>query len=670
MRPYELLAEWSAWGWPLLANHLWQATLVSLLALAAASLLKRAPARARYHVWLFALVKFTLPSVLLIFLLEQAGLDLSRLAPSAERPSPASSALPPILSPVAVPAAVPRAAEPPAGGGEMTSAMPAADAPEGGGNVYALITCLWLAGCAALLLLWLRQRLRLSAALKKGRAVRGGREYEALQRVRSWLGIRARIGLVVTPAVSEPGVWRVWRPVVVLPEGVAERLGDAELEAVLMHEVSHVERRDNLAGNLQRAVCCLFWFHPVVWLIDRRLLAEREQACDDAVVSLSGASEAYADSIAKVCGHCLGWDVAGVSGFAGADLKKRIERIVSGCAGGKLSAPQRLVVGVVLAGAVALSILAGQVHGGRVGVRSRSAGEVAAGGFAETGEHAQVHEGFARAGSSRDAANGGQAKKTDLGQPIKSGDGSPFEVKAPAELIETTEAATGAALIPQGPAPPATAPEPQTPNPPQPSQLPPPPADTVRAAIVRAADADYGDLKKFTGRYEVDPARAENFVLDVSLEGGELWLKPSHGPRRRLIRETETDFSDAFGDYRLTAIENDAGRVVGLRLNSWGPHVTARKLKLPPPSSTGNTTFRLKGYPNARIVAVAGTFNNWNQSQLLFAREGDEWLCRVYLPPGTHQYKFIVDGNWLVDPANSRTVHDERGILNSLLRTD
>lgn len=91
---------------------------------------------------------------------------------------------------------------------------------------------------------------------------------------------------------------------------------------------------------------------------------------------------------------------------------------------------------------------------------------------------------------------------------------------------------------------------------------------------------------------------------------------------------------------------------------------------MPPPSLKGNVTFRLRGFPDARVVAVAGDFNRWNQSQFLFAKEGGDWVCRVDLPAGTYQYKFIVDGNWLTEPNNPKVVHDVRGFENSLLRAE
>jgi hypothetical protein len=176
------------------------------------------------------------------------------------------------------------------------------------------------------------------------------------------------------------------------------------------------------------------------------------------------------------------------------------------------------------------------------------------------------------------------------------------------------------------------------------------------------------DLKKFAGRYGVDPAVMENFVLDVVVINGELWFKPSHARKRRLIAQSAVDYLDSDSlNTRISFILDNMGNVESLKLQGWGPTIIAPRLVLPPPSRAGNVVFRLPSFPDARIVAVAGTFNGWNQSQYLFERVGNEWICRVSLPPGKYQYKFIVDGNWLVDPLNAIVVHDERDFENSQL---
>ncbi|HEX7317628.1 MAG TPA: M56 family metallopeptidase [Pyrinomonadaceae bacterium] len=667
MSPYEVLAEWSEWWWPLLANHLWQATLFSLLALAVAASLRRAPALARYIVWLLALAKFALPSALLILLTAQLGFDLPAF--SSEETGSGALAVSPLLSPVSQPTPSLLAAD--AVPHDIGASAPAASPPTYVvvGNLYGAVTCVWLMGCAVLMASWLRRSRALSVSLKRGREMSGGREAATLKKVRAWLGLRREVRLLITPAVSEPGVWGVFRPVVVLPEGVAEQLENEELEAVFMHELSHVERWDNLADNFQRALCCVFWFHPVVWLIDRRLLAEREQACDDVVVRLVGASEVYVNGIAKVCRYCLGREAVGLAKVTGSDLKKRVERIMSRRAGKKLSPAHAAALVLMSAAAVTLSVASG---GADTAVRERPWVE-ASSSSSDTRLEAATPAVQSRAESagelSRARAVGGTRapdvavaipRKETVSSDVLLGIRGDDAIKADASTARTEAQADSTSHDEAPPEPP----------PPPSADAPPPHADDIRAAVVNASSVGYEIPRGLTGRYEVDPKRAENFILDITLEGGELWLKPSHSPKRRLIRESETDFTDAYSEHELTIIPDGRGRVAGLLLKNWGSNVTARKLILPRPSLNGNVTFRLPGFADAKVVAVAGEFNNWNQSQFLFVREGGGWVCRVMLPAGTHQYKFIVDGNWLTDPTNPETVRDRRGIQNSLLRTD
>ncbi|MCI0664069.1 MAG: M56 family metallopeptidase, partial [Acidobacteria bacterium] len=137
------------------------------------------------------------------------------------------------------------------------------------------------------------------------------------------------ISLIVSSQVCEPGVWRIWNPVVVLPDGMDERLSDEELEAVMMHELIHIQRRDNLLTTFQMLICCFFWFHPLVWMIDRRLLAEREMVCDEDVIRYIGEPQIYAASLWKVAQFGLGWSFAGVSRATGSNLKRRIELMLT-----------------------------------------------------------------------------------------------------------------------------------------------------------------------------------------------------------------------------------------------------------------------------------------------------------------------------------------------------
>jgi Glycogen recognition site of AMP-activated protein kinase/Domain of unknown function (DUF3471) len=174
-------------------------------------------------------------------------------------------------------------------------------------------------------------------------------------------------------------------------------------------------------------------------------------------------------------------------------------------------------------------------------------------------------------------------------------------------------------------------------------------------------------LKKYVGRYALDAGIIPISTLDVSLENNELWVKPSVLKKRRLIHKSKTVFVDEIEGTNFAFNKDEDGKIVSVNFNYEGASYTAPRVVVPPPSLKGNTTFRLNGYRDATIVALAGSFNDWNQTQYIFGREGDEWVCRIDLEPGKHAYKFIVDGNWLLDPDNSTTEDDDYGVKNSVI---
>ena len=348
MNLHQSLAEWSHWCWPLLANHLWQATLFAALVWLAAYWLKRGPARARHALWLIASIKFLLPSALLLFLAQGCGLDFSRFAPAAapsahtadfifQDAGQVTGPIPRLMSPVIV-----------------TSAPIS-----GHTELYCTLTVIWLLGAAAVFGVWFKRRWQFAQAVGAGRRVESGREVAVLRRVHAWLMMKREVALVVSPRVGEPGVWRWWRPVIVLPEGMAERLSDDEFEAVMMHELIHVRRSDNLLSTLQMLLCCALWFHPLVWLIDGWLLGERELVCDEQVIECGGAPQLYADSLWKVVQFGLGWPVAGVSRAASSNLRRRIEQMMITDRQTKLSLAHRALIGAAALALVSLSIMTG-----------------------------------------------------------------------------------------------------------------------------------------------------------------------------------------------------------------------------------------------------------------------------------------------------------------------
>lgn len=82
-----------------------------------------------------------------------------------------------------------------------------------------------------------------------------------------------------------------------------------------------------------------------------------------------------------------------------------------------------------------------------------------------------------------------------------------------------------------------------------------------------------------------------------------------------------------------------------------------------------NHIFKLNGYTNARKVIVAGSFNGWNEKELLMQRTETGWKAPVYLSEGTYTYRFIADKNWFIDPANPDKLPNEFNDYNSVIRS-
>jgi CubicO group peptidase (beta-lactamase class C family) len=173
-------------------------------------------------------------------------------------------------------------------------------------------------------------------------------------------------------------------------------------------------------------------------------------------------------------------------------------------------------------------------------------------------------------------------------------------------------------------------------------------------------------LQQYAGRYQMaDNAPTE----DVSVEGNRLKIKVSGEGEFTLVAVAKDEFVME-DDFAVHFIFNrdTAGNVDSYKFKVPRFERTLKRLPNVAPSLQGNTTFHLKGYADAKIVNLAGTFNDWKPSAIVCGKENAEWVCRVDLKPGKYLYKFIVDGTWIIDPANSTTETDERGNVNSVIR--
>jgi bla regulator protein blaR1 len=327
-----------------LANHLWQSTLFAAVVTLVMLVLKDNRAQVRYALWLAASMKFLIPFALFVTVGSQLGSHQVHTAQPVF-----ASAMQQINEPF-LPV--------------ESSPMPAPAAVSGNilGTVLPSLLTVWFGGFAFALLLWWRRWQRIATAMRGATPARSGRELEAVRRLERSVGRKRPTSVIVSESNLEPGIVGIFRPALLLPASVAGRLDDAQLDAILLHELWHIRRRDNLAGAMHMLVQAVFWFHPFVWWIGARLMDERERACDEKVVAQGSEPQVYAEGILKVCEFYLESPLACAAGVTGSNLQKRIEEIMSHRVANQLNFAKKAFLFAMAVAAIALPVVIGVMN--------------------------------------------------------------------------------------------------------------------------------------------------------------------------------------------------------------------------------------------------------------------------------------------------------------------
>jgi bla regulator protein BlaR1 len=150
----------------------------------------------------------------------------------------------------------------------------------------------------------------------------------ALAHAQRRMDFKSGAALLVSPDITSPVSWGLFRPTIVLDERALQAKGEAE--AIIAHELAHVARADWAKLLLSRAATALFWFNPLVWLLARQCHELREEAADDAVLRHEVDGSDYAAILVGHARHeCRGLLLAanGVAPGRGS-LRRRVTRVL------------------------------------------------------------------------------------------------------------------------------------------------------------------------------------------------------------------------------------------------------------------------------------------------------------------------------------------------------
>lgn len=279
---------------------------VLVIVLFGVDLLLRRRVRAvfRYCIWLLVLVKLVLPPTLSLptgigywvpnrapdgFVAPEPLADIDRLevveGPLPSRPEPLG-----VVPPVQFSAAVVEPNDPviPA----AVSLTPL--------TWRAIGLLFWLAGVLAFAVV-LGQRMRFVKGLVAASTAAQGQLLDQLETCRRQIGVRGRVELRISEALSSPAVCGLLRPTILMPAVLVAKLSPEGLKATLIHELAHIKRADLWVNALQTVLQVVYFYNPFVWLANAMIRRTCEEAVDETVlVALGGQASDYSNTLISI----------------------------------------------------------------------------------------------------------------------------------------------------------------------------------------------------------------------------------------------------------------------------------------------------------------------------------------------------------------------------------
>ncbi len=299
MAHLELLGPVARIGLAILLNGLWQGALIAFLTWAALNVFRSANAATRYAVWSLALLAVLVVPVV-------TSLSRVSVEPAATTKATTTSASSYIGQSTHAPRTRSHMHSAPA----TTASTVAASQPAPRFTLPTLHVKLPDYIAPALFALWLLASLvifvRLIVAflalerLKHDSLPLSVEYRDSMPRWMNALKGSRDVRICVSDAIEVPIAVGLFDSMVLLPSHLVHSLDPSEIDQISLHELGHLLRSDDWTNAIQRIACALLFFNPAVWFISRQMDVEREVACDDYVLQLTGAVRPYAFCLTKM----------------------------------------------------------------------------------------------------------------------------------------------------------------------------------------------------------------------------------------------------------------------------------------------------------------------------------------------------------------------------------
>jgi beta-lactamase regulating signal transducer with metallopeptidase domain len=293
----------------------WHAAVLAVLVLLVQFLLGRhLPARWRFALWFLVLVRLSLVP------LPESRWSLYNWLPAPEQ----AARYLPVRAAATAPALAARDLE--------RLAVAAAPSTPPAPTLWHLIAVLYLAGAGLVLFRFLLATFALRRIIRRAAPVTDPRLLAAIEEARRTIGIRRPLAASLSDQVASPAVVGIWRTRLLIPAGTSGTLQPHEIRFVLLHECAHIARNDIAINYWLVLLAALHWFNPIVWLLLPRIRADRELACDETVLRLTGESAAYGETLLKLMESSrLGRPLVGAVGVVDTKsfFKRRIRMIAA-----------------------------------------------------------------------------------------------------------------------------------------------------------------------------------------------------------------------------------------------------------------------------------------------------------------------------------------------------